>query len=221
MLNKIRNRQGFTLIELLIVVAIIGILAAVAIPQFAAYRIKGFNSAASSDLKNAKTAQESLFADNQTYGKSEANVTLAAVNGAAGVGALITGASPAATATAAGACVAGMRQDPAVPAGVPSGAGVGISNGVNWYATDEIPAVGVVSPSYIMVAKHSQGNRVYAAESASTAIMFVQAAAWAGQALAVGGAPAVGVPAAPTSVPQIDTTVAGGGDAPGTNWAAL
>lgn len=218
---QLKNEKGFTLIELLIVVAIIGILAAVAIPQFAAYRIKGFNAAAASDIKNSKTAQESLFADNQTYGKSEVNVTLAAVVGTAGAGALVQGASPASTATAAGSCVAGLRQDPAVAAGVPSGAGVGISNGVNWYATDEVPATGVVSPSYIMVTKHTQGNRVFAAESASTAIMFVQAAAWAGQALAVGGAPAAGVPAAPTSVPQIDTTVNGGGDAPGTNWAAL
>jgi len=67
MLNKIRNRKGFTLIELLIVVAIIGILAAVAIPQFSAYRIKGFNSAATSDLRNFKTQLESSFADNQVY----------------------------------------------------------------------------------------------------------------------------------------------------------
>lgn len=67
MLNKIRNRKGFTLIELLIVVAIIGILAAVAIPQLNAYRIKGFNSNATSDLRNFKTALEAVYADRQAY----------------------------------------------------------------------------------------------------------------------------------------------------------
>ena len=67
MLNKIRNRKGFTLIELLIVVAIIGILAAIAIPQFSAYRAKAYNSAATSDLKNSKTGLESYYADNQIY----------------------------------------------------------------------------------------------------------------------------------------------------------
>lgn len=67
MLNKIRNRKGFTLIELLIVVAIIGILAAIAIPQFSAYRSKAYNSASQSDLKNSKTALEAFFADNQKY----------------------------------------------------------------------------------------------------------------------------------------------------------
>jgi len=61
------NQKGFTLVELMIVVAIIGILAAIAIPQFAAYRQKAYNSSAQSDLKNAKTAAEAYYADYQHY----------------------------------------------------------------------------------------------------------------------------------------------------------
>lgn len=64
MLTQIRNKKGFTLIELLIVVAIIGILAAVAIPQFSKYRESAYNSAAQSDLKNFKTGMEAYMADN-------------------------------------------------------------------------------------------------------------------------------------------------------------
>ena len=68
MLKKFRKgEKGFTLIELLIVVAIIGILAAIAIPQFSEYRKKAYNSAAQSDLKNAKTGMEAYMADNQQY----------------------------------------------------------------------------------------------------------------------------------------------------------
>ena len=64
MLRQLRSKNGFTLIELLIVVAIIGILAAIAIPQFSAYRQKAYNSAANSDLKNIKTGFEAFLADN-------------------------------------------------------------------------------------------------------------------------------------------------------------
>jgi type II secretion system protein G len=68
MLTKFRkSEKGFTLIELLIVVAIIGILAAIAIPQFSSYRQKAFNSSAQSDVKNAKTSLESFYADAQVY----------------------------------------------------------------------------------------------------------------------------------------------------------
>ena len=67
MLQKLRSKKGFTLIELLIVVAIIGILAAIAIPQFASYRAKSYNSAAQSDLKNTKTNLEAYYTDNQYY----------------------------------------------------------------------------------------------------------------------------------------------------------
>lgn len=61
------NQKGFTLIELLVVVAIIAILAAIAIPQFAAYRIRSYNAAAESDARNLKTSLEAYFADYQQY----------------------------------------------------------------------------------------------------------------------------------------------------------
>ncbi len=65
--RKMRAEKGFTLIELLVVIAIIGILAAIAIPQFAAYRRRAYTSDVKSNLKNAATAQEAYFVDNNAY----------------------------------------------------------------------------------------------------------------------------------------------------------
>lgn len=59
-----KNSKGFTLIELMIVIAIIGILAAIAIPQFTSYKKRGYNTEAMADIKNAYTAAQSYFADN-------------------------------------------------------------------------------------------------------------------------------------------------------------
>jgi type IV pilus assembly protein PilA len=75
------NRKGFTLIELLIVVVIIGILAAIAIPKFANTKEKAVLAGMKSDLRNLVTAEEGFFSDNQTYSKT---LGAAQVNTAAG-----------------------------------------------------------------------------------------------------------------------------------------
>jgi type IV pilus assembly protein PilA len=62
-----RTRKGFTLIELLIVVVIIGILAAIAIPKFANTKTKAYQTAMKSDLRNLVTAEEAFFSDSGKY----------------------------------------------------------------------------------------------------------------------------------------------------------
>ena len=62
-----KTRKGFTLIELLIVVVIIGILAAIAIPKFANTKEKAYLASMKSDLRNLVTAQEAYFADRTSY----------------------------------------------------------------------------------------------------------------------------------------------------------
>jgi type IV pilus assembly protein PilA len=141
---KLRNKKGFTLIELLIVVAIIAILAAVAIPQFIAYRVKGYNSAAGSDIRNGKTVEESLYADFQGYGN-----TLPACT--AGLGTVLTSSPATICFTDATAQIRSLDCT--------------VSNGVGILANTDANNV-----SYVIFTKHKQGNRIFAADNNDTVL---------------------------------------------------
>ena len=65
--SSMQSRRGFTLIELLIVVVIIGILAAIAIPKFANTKERAVVASMKSDLRNLASAQESYWVENRTY----------------------------------------------------------------------------------------------------------------------------------------------------------
>ena len=112
MLKKLRNEKGFTLIELMIVIAIIGILAAIAVPQFAAYRMRSYNASAKAVVHNLKADEANLNSELGLYGHTEAAAavltaadTAAAVADSSAVAALRTPA----TATVAGARLVGTN----------------------------------------------------------------------------------------------------------------
>ena len=69
------DSEGFTLIELLIVVVIIGILAAIAIPQFSSTKEKAYLASMKSDLRNMSTAQEVYFSENNSYASSVSDLS--------------------------------------------------------------------------------------------------------------------------------------------------
>lgn len=157
---KLKNSKGFTLIELLIVVAIIAILAAIAIPQFSAYRVRGYNAAADSDLRNIKIAMEAFFTDNQVYANTSAcNATptafaTACPGAAAGAGVITLGPSTITVTVAVDGITAAA---PSAPANMV----FGLSNGV----AGVIATTAATAANYAIFTANTSGDTIYAGES--------------------------------------------------------
>jgi len=202
-IHKKKAEEGFTLIELMIVVAIIG-----AIPQFSAYRMRAFNAAAESDLRNTKLAEEALFADYQQYGTSEPNVVLTAAVSSAATGTLIDGST---TLTSGSVNVITLPASKASPTG--RSQQLAVSNQVELIANCD-PAYS----SYLLSTNHRQGDRAYATDSDATSIYWAANKLWIGQTILQKQQQTLPSPPLPGKDDLAGTTANG---SPTKNWQVL
>ena len=210
-----RNQKGFTLIELMIVIAIIGILAAIAIPQFASYRVRANNTKASTAAGVVKSAQAALNQDLGAYGFTN-ELALEAPTGAGAELDGSNGAIVAAMVGVAGARIAGDRLD---------GAGAVIaSSAVGFSVPESVDIEAQASANfdtYLVVSESSRGIRAYCVDGdVENTMYYVQNNVWNGAGTIDATWPATNQPGINDVHPAATPSVAGGG-VPFANWAVL
>ena len=208
---KLQNKEGFTLVELMIVVAIIGILAAIAIPQFLTYQTRARNTSAAGDIHQALNSVETLNSDISCYGIPVSGSSLNNAPGGNGVVATLGGGAPL---TPAQGGVAGlMMTGTNATTGAVGGVGFGLGNDIYINGGTE----GANNASYVFHTQHERGNQAWGLDSDAPNTMYVvQNDAWTADTGALqftAVAPTAGVnDFAPAGVPA-----AGGGGAT-TTW---
>ena len=206
-----KDEKGFTLIELMIVIAIIGILAAIAIPQFSTYRKRASNAKGISVAGVFQKGLSALNQDIRVYGVSAQGATLNGAGGGSGAGNDLLGSAGAivsAAANANGGMITGTNNS----TGAISAVGLSVPDGIDLRVSTE----GADNLTYQVIAEPMRGNRAFGLDGDVEGQMyFVQNELWKDSAGFDYTAPLAVVAGADDFTGKI------GGGLPTVNWTLL